>query len=157
LALVVDASVGLKWVLDEPDSHLAQALVRIEPDLLVPDFSLNEATSILWLQVRRKLFTPDEAQEGLALLRAQVEPTPTAHMRLHELALDIGIATNHSTCDTMYLAFAIAMRASALVTADGAFARSMQNYPDATLTTMELSLEAWAKSQDDGAHRGPAG
>jgi predicted nucleic acid-binding protein len=82
LALVVDASVGLKWVLEEPDSHLAEALVRIEPDLLVPDFWLNEATNVLWLQVRRNLFTPEEAREGLALRRAQVEPTPTAHMRL---------------------------------------------------------------------------
>jgi len=61
--------VGLKWVLQEPDSHLAAALVRSEPDLLVPDFWLNEATNVLWLQVRRKLFTPDEAREGLALLR----------------------------------------------------------------------------------------
>jgi hypothetical protein len=34
LALVVDASIGLKWVLEEPDSHLAEALVHIEPDLL---------------------------------------------------------------------------------------------------------------------------
>jgi hypothetical protein len=92
VALVVDASVGLKWILPEPDSHLAAALVRSEPDLLVPDFWLNDATNVLWLQGRRKLFTPGEAREGLALLRAQVEPTPTADMRLHDLALDIGIA-----------------------------------------------------------------
>jgi predicted nucleic acid-binding protein len=100
LALVVDASMGLKWVLEEPGSHLAQALIRIGPDSLVPDFRLNEATNVLWLQVRRKLLSPDEARDGLALLRAQVEPTPTAHMRLHEAALEIGIATNHSTDDT---------------------------------------------------------
>ena len=118
MALVVDASVGLKWVLEEPDSDLAEALVRIEPDLLVPDFWLNEAINVLWLQVRRKLFTPDEAREGLALLQAQIEPTPTAHMRLHEVALDIGIAINHSTYDTLYLAFAVAMGANAVVTAD---------------------------------------
>ena len=150
MALVVDASVGLKLVLEEPDSHLAEALVRIEPDLLAPDFWLNEAISVLWLQTRRKLLTPDEAREGLALLRAQVEPTPTAHMRLHEVALDIGIAANHSTYDTMYLAFAIAMGARAVVTADGAFVRSMQTHPDATLSAMMLSLEAWAKSQGAG-------
>src|SRR5215471_13984348 len=38
VALVVEVSVGLKWILQEPDSHLAEALVRSEPDLLVPDF-----------------------------------------------------------------------------------------------------------------------
>jgi len=147
VALVVDASVGLKWVLQEPDSHLAEALARSEPDLLVPDFWLNEATNILWLQVRRKLFTPDEAREGLALLRAQVEPTPTAHMRLHDLALDISIAIDHSTYDTLYLAFAVAMGASAVVVADGPFLRSIRTHPDPSLSAMVLSLDGWARSQ----------
>jgi predicted nucleic acid-binding protein len=151
VALVVVASVGLKWILQEPDSHLAEALVRSEPDLLVPDFWLNEATNVLWLQVRRKLFTPDEAREGLALLRAQVEPTPTAHMRLHDLALDIGIAIDQSTCDTLYLAFAVAMGASAVVVADGPFLQSMRTHPDPTLSAMVLSLDTWARSQGEGA------
>ena len=146
MALVVDASGGIKWVLQEPDSHLAEALVRTEPDLLVPDFWLHEATNVLWLQVRRKLFTPDEARDGLALLRAQVEPTPTAHMRLHDLALDIGIAIDHPTYDTLYLAFAVAMGASAVVAADGPFLRSIRSHPDPTLAAMVLSLDAWASS-----------
>jgi predicted nucleic acid-binding protein len=151
VALVVDASVGLKWILQEPDSHLAEALVRSEPDLLVPDFWLNEATNVLWLQVRRKLFTPDEAREGLALLRTQVEPTPTAHMRLHDLALDISIAIDHSTYDTLYLAFAVAMGASAVVAVDSPFVRSIRAHPDPTLSAMVLSLDAWARSQGGGA------
>ena len=53
LALVVDASVGLKWVLQEPDSHLADALARSGANLLVPDFWLNEATNVVWLQASR--------------------------------------------------------------------------------------------------------
>jgi predicted nucleic acid-binding protein len=151
VALVVDASVGLKWILQEPDSHLAEALVRSEPDLLVPDFWLNEATNVLWLQVRRKLFTPDEAREGLVLLRAQVEPTPTAHMRLHDLALEIGIVIDHSTYDTLYLAFAVAMGASAVVAADGPFLQSIRAHPDPTLSAMMLSLDTWARSRGGGA------
>ena len=77
MALVVDASVALKWVLDEPDSHLAQALAEGDEALLMPDFWLNEACNVLWLQVRKRIFSPDEAREGLALLRGVVEPTPT--------------------------------------------------------------------------------
>ena len=95
MPLVVDASVALKWVLYEPDSHVAEALVWIEPELLIPDFWLGEATNVLWVQVRRKLLTPDEAREGLALLRALIQTTPTACMDLHEVALEIGIAVNH--------------------------------------------------------------
>jgi len=96
-------------VLREPDSRLAEALVRIEPDLLVPDFWLIEATNVLWVQVRRNILTAEEAREGLDLLKTLIPPTLTTGMALHEVALDIGIAVNHSTYDTLYLAFAIAM------------------------------------------------
>lgn len=147
MTLVVDASVGLKWVLKECDSSLAEALVRLEPDLLVPDFWLNEATNVLWLQVRRKLFTPQEARQGLALLSAQIKPTPTAGMGLHEVALDIGIAINHSSYDTLYLAFAIAVGASAVVAADRGFIRSVSTHPDRNIAALMLPLDAWARSK----------
>ncbi|MGH7066372.1 MAG: type II toxin-antitoxin system VapC family toxin [Acetobacteraceae bacterium] len=154
MALVVDASVALKWVLKEPDSPLAEALLRTEPDLLVPDFWLNEATNVLWLQVRRKLFAPGEAREGLALLRAQIEPTPTSGMRLHEVALEIGMSLNHSTCDTLYLAFAIAVGAAAVVSADGPFIEAITGTSDPSLSAMVLPLDAWAKSRGVGQPQG---
>jgi predicted nucleic acid-binding protein len=47
LSLVVDASVALNWVRQESDSPFAEALVRIEPELLVPDFWHDEATNVL--------------------------------------------------------------------------------------------------------------
>ena len=146
MPLVVDASVALKWVLQEPDSHLAEALLRIEAELLVPDFWLGEAANVLWVQVRRKLLTPDEAREGLALLRVLIEPTPTAGMGLHEVALEIGIAVNHSTYDTLYLAFAIAMGARGVVVADGLFVRDMRGHPDPALAQMVVPLDEWARA-----------
>ena len=36
VAFVVDASVGLKWVLQQPDSPQAERLARSDVDLLVP-------------------------------------------------------------------------------------------------------------------------
>jgi hypothetical protein len=145
LAIVVDASVALKWVLQEPDSRLAEALIRTETDLLVPDFWLGEATNVLWLQVRRKRLTPTEAREGLVLLRAALDPTPTAELNLHEVALEIGLAANHSTYDTLYLAFAIAMGARGVVVADGPFVRDMRTHPDPALAAMLIPLDAWAR------------
>ena len=135
-------------VLQEPDSPAAAALLRIEPDLLIPDFWLGEATNVLWVQVRRKLFTPDEAREALALLRAAIEPTPTADLNLHEAALDIGIAVNHSTYDTMYLAFAVAMGARGVVVSDGPFVRDMRTHPDPALAAMLIPLDEWARSNN---------
>ena len=144
MTLVVDASVGLKWVLQEADSRLAERLARSDVDLLVPDFWLHEACNVLWLQVRRKLFTPNEAREALALLRAQVEPTPTAELSLHDVALEIGLTVNHSTYDTLYVAFALAMGAERVVVADGPFVTAMQTHPDPTLAGILLPLAAWA-------------
>jgi hypothetical protein len=146
LALVVDASVALKWVLQEPDSRFADALVRTEADLLVPDFWLGEATNVLWLQVRRKLFSPEEAREGLAILRDLIQPTPTAGMNLHDVALEIGLEIGHSTYDTLYLAFAVAMGASGVVVADRPFVRAMQAHPDPALAAMLIPLDAWARA-----------
>ena len=145
MALVVDAGVALKWVLQEPDSHLAQALAEASEALLVPDFWLNEACNVLWLHVRKRLLTPDEAREGLALLRVLVEPTPTGALELHDLALEIGVAANHSTYDTLYLAFAVAIGARAVVVADTSFVNDMRRHPDPALAAMLLPLDAWAQ------------
>ena len=123
-------------------------MLRIEPDLLIPDFWLGEAANVLWVQVRRKLFTPDEAREALALLRATIEPTPTADLNLHEAAVDIGIAVNHSTYDTMYLAFAVAMGARGVVVPDGPFVRDMRTHPDPALAAMLIPLDEWARSNN---------
>jgi predicted nucleic acid-binding protein len=67
-------------------------------------------------------------------------------MGLHQVALDIGIQINNSTYDTLYVAFAVAMGASAVIAADGPFLRSMQKHSDSTLSAMMLSLDAWAKT-----------
>lgn len=76
------------------------------------------ARNVLWVQVRRKLLTPAEARDALALLRAQLQATPTADLRLHETAREIGLAINHPSYDPPYVAFAIAMGADKVVVAD---------------------------------------
>jgi predicted nucleic acid-binding protein len=147
VALVVDASVALKWVLPEPDSHLAQALAEGDEELLVPDFWLNEACNVCWLQVRKGTWSADEAREALQLLRAQVPPTPTGDLALHDVALDIGLATGHSTYDTLYVAFAVAMGARGVVAADGPFVRDMRRHPDPALAAMLIPLADWGREK----------
>jgi predicted nucleic acid-binding protein len=148
LALVVDASVGLKWVLNEPDCDTARDLAVSDELLLLPDFWLNEACNVLWVQVRKGILTPDEAREGLELLREQVEPTPTAELALHDTALDIALAINHSTYDTMYVAFAIAMAADRVVVADGPFVRAMRTHPDPVIANILVPLGNWAATRE---------
>ena len=88
-----------------------------------------------------------EAREGLALLRALVPPTPTGALDLHDVALDIGMAVNHSTYDTLYLAFAIAMDARGVVVADGPFVRDMARHPDPVLAGMLIPLSEWGRGR----------
>ena len=151
MRLVVDASVGLKWVLPEPDSHLAPALVESSEALLIPDFRLNKPCNLLWRQVRKTLLSPDEVRSALGLLRRQLSPVHTGDLGLHEVALDLGLAVNQSTCDTLYVAFAIAMGADRVVAADGPFIGKMQSHPDPCVAGMMLTLDQRAAGRAPSA------
>ncbi len=83
----MDANVAVKWLLAESGSHLAQALAEGGEEILLPDFWLNEAANVCWLQTRKGIWLEDEAGEGLALLRARVSSTPTRHLALYDVPL----------------------------------------------------------------------
>ena len=144
MGLVVDASVALKWVLDEPDSHLAITMAQTESNLLIPDFWLEEATNVLWHRVQRKMLAPDDAREFLVVLRGMLPPFPTGDMALHDVALSIGIEARHSTYDTRYVAFAVAMGASGVISADPSFIRDMRTHSDPVLAGLPVALHDWA-------------
>lgn len=133
-------------MLQEPDSEVAERLALGRSDLLVPDFWLNEATNVLWLQVHRRLLSPAEAREGLELLKQLVPATPTGDMGLHAVALEIGLAVGHSTYDTLYVAFALAVGATNLVVADRGFVDVMARHPDPALAGMLLPLKEWGRA-----------
>ena len=65
-----------------------------------------------------------------------------------EVGRDIGIAVNHSTYDTLYLAFAVAMGARGVVVSDGPFVRDMRTHPDPVLAAMLIPLDGWARSNN---------
>ncbi|NBB70656.1 MAG: hypothetical protein GVY33_10105 [Alphaproteobacteria bacterium] len=74
MALEVDASVALKWALQEPDGPLAEALLSSAEDLFVPDLWVHQAANVLWVQVHRRTtpqrrsWTAAEARTGRDLL-----------------------------------------------------------------------------------------
>jgi len=146
MRLVVDASVALKWVLTEPDTAWAYALLESQEDLVLPDFCMAEATNVIWLQVRRKVLTPQQAGKRLGFFRALSFLEPTGDLGLHEMALDVGITVNHSTYDTLYVAFAVAVGADHVIVADGPFTRNMRAHPNLTLSKIILPLNEWAAS-----------
>ena len=68
--VIVDASIVLKWVLDEPDSDTADALLTEWTDkgfiVLAPTLLAYEIANILHQNVRKGEITLDRVKEGLA-------------------------------------------------------------------------------------------
>jgi predicted nucleic acid-binding protein len=116
--LVIDASVALKWVLDEPDS--AAALVLREDELMAPSLWLAEVANALWRTERMGLLSSEEARGLLAdLSNAPIVSFPLE--RYVEQALTLGMELQHPIYDCVYLALAMHHNVP-VVTADRRFA-----------------------------------
>lgn len=133
-------------MLPEPDRHLAWALFGAGEPLLISDFWLPEETNVLWVAARRGTLTAQEARESLALLGQLLPPTPTETLNLHGPALDLSLALGHPAYDTLYLAFARAVGARAVIAADRPLAGAVARHPDPAVAGMVIPLEEWARA-----------
>jgi predicted nucleic acid-binding protein len=125
VSIVIDASVALKWVLDEPGSDKAAALC--DQQLIAPALWLIEAANALWRSTRLGQITQDEAAERLAeLMNAPVATLAVEPYLGH--ALDLATAIGHPVSDCLYLALAVRHQ-TYVVTADRRFA-SAANLPE---------------------------
>ncbi len=112
--VLVDASVAIKWVVDEPGSAVAALL--LERRLMAPDLLSSECANILWKKVMLRELTAEEADlAARALEGAEVELVATRPYLAAAAA--IAIELDHPAYDGIYLAVAEAM-ALPLVTAD---------------------------------------
>lgn len=111
---VIDASVAIKWVVDEPGTE--QALLLRRKRLFAPDLLIAECANILWKKVRRKELSEAEAILAARLLqRADIQLEP---MRpLLEPATRLALALGHPAYDCTYLALAEVLSCP-VVTAD---------------------------------------
>ncbi|HLI12666.1 MAG TPA: type II toxin-antitoxin system VapC family toxin [Alphaproteobacteria bacterium] len=117
--LVVDASVAIKWVVQEQGT--AEALLLRRHNLSAPELLIPECANILWKKVRRRELTEQEARLAARLLeRADIDLAPTR--RLLEPATMLAIALDHPAYDCVYLALAATL-ACDFVTADERLSR----------------------------------
>lgn len=119
--IVVDASVVLKWFVVEEDSPAALR-VRIEHDIVAPDFLLIECRNALLNKVRRRELEQALAEDAESALDAvglgiAVLPSPPMLRDAFAIALDLG----EPIYDCIYLAAAVATDRT-LITADARFA-----------------------------------
>ncbi|MGH6986632.1 MAG: type II toxin-antitoxin system VapC family toxin [Caulobacteraceae bacterium] len=118
MRFVVDASVALKWVIEEAGSPQAVAL-RSAEQLLAPDLILAECVNALWKKVRRAEIDPETCHQAARLLaQAPVEIRPTRD--LVTLAMEMTFILDHPAYDCFYLALAFS-EGCALVSADERF------------------------------------
>jgi predicted nucleic acid-binding protein len=113
---VIDASVALKWFVDEDGSVQAAALLAGLDLLIAPDLVLAEVGNAAWKAVHNGTKHPEQFDHAAARLpAASDELTPLAS--LSRRAAVIALALDHPVHDCCYLALAEA-RGATLVTAD---------------------------------------
>jgi predicted nucleic acid-binding protein len=135
--LVIDASIAVKWVVEEHGT--AEALVlRQKAKLIAPELLIAECANILWKKVQRGELLKDEALLAARLLQgAEIELLPTRF--LFEAATRMSIEIDHPAYDCLYLALALEKKCQ-FVTADERLLRKLHQGRQRTLRDRAISL-----------------
>ena len=136
-AIVVDASVALKWVIDEEGSDRASQLLDGRP-LHTPALLLTEAANALWVIRRRGMIDASAAADALEHLRTAPFVLPPADADLIGPAFRIAQLIDHPVYDCVYLALAVE-RGAPVVTADRRLISAAKQDPDVAMFVRSLS------------------
>jgi predicted nucleic acid-binding protein len=127
--VVLDASVILKWLLEdptrEPDTEKAlaviESVVRRGLEILQPVHWLAEVAAVA------ARLTPQTAVRDVEMLTALEFPT-TDDPNVMRRATNLAIETNHHLFDTLYHAVALENEDALLVTADDRYHMKAEHY-----------------------------
>lgn len=117
---VVDASVAVKWLVDEPGSAEAARLLDENVPLVAPELIYSEAANALWAIARRGRIEASDVRTALDLLAEA--PLSVPHPMKHLMAAAARLAgdLDHPVYDCLYLALAI-QEQRPVITADRQF------------------------------------
>jgi predicted nucleic acid-binding protein len=139
--VVIDASIAIKWVVEEEGTALALSVRSSYDKLLAPDLLASECANVLWKKAARGELMAQEAQMAARLLAASdIELIGTRAFL--ETATRLAIRLNHPAYDCTYLALAMAQDCP-FVTADAAFVGKVRaaDAPAATGTVLLLGVD----------------
>ena len=135
--LVIDASIAVKWVVEEEGTPEALAL-RQKAKLIAPELLVAECANILWKKVQRGELLKDEALLAARLLQgAEIELLPM--WSLFETATRMSIEIDHPAYDCLYLALAVEKKCR-FVTADERLLRKLHQGRHRMLRGRSISL-----------------
>lgn len=116
MALVVDASVAVKWLVVEEDSADARELVAADEELHVPRLLVSEVANAVWRKVRLSQVDRRAAGDLLATM-SDMPVRWHADETICGDAIRLAIAHDRPVYDMMYVALARRLGAR-VVTAD---------------------------------------
>lgn len=105
MKLVVDASVAVKWLLEEDGSAQARGVLSSRASLLAPELILAETSNVAWKKLRRGEITREHARAIVHLLPRLLDDI-AGLAPLSAAALTIARDLDHPVYDTYYLALA---------------------------------------------------
>ena len=123
MRLVVDASVAVKWLVEEEGSETAERLLRGNSDLHAPRLLASEVANAVWRKARAGEIGRGEA----GMLVHAISEIPLHWCKDEELGADavrLALAFDRPVYDCVYLALAHRIGAQ-LVTADARFANAL--------------------------------
>ncbi|NLH87590.1 MAG: type II toxin-antitoxin system VapC family toxin [Firmicutes bacterium] len=136
----VDASLVVKWLVDEPDSHRALALLEEwivqGTRLIAPSLLDYEVGSVLRKLAARGVLPIDSARERLHLYEAldiELLSPPFIIRRAWELSVGYGLYTVY---DASYVALA-ELTGTRLYTCDGALVRALGGSTDMIINPLD--------------------
>ena len=114
--VTVDASVAVKWILEEEEHFEALALLEDRVRLHAPTLLLAEVGNVIWRRVRLRRLDGSPGRKAFARVRSAIDRFHALEA-LSDAALDISLDLDHPIYDCFYLACA-EREDTALVTAD---------------------------------------
>ena len=135
MSLIVDASVVIKWFVNEPLHENARQILTSREVLHAPDLLISEIGNIAWKKMMRGEIEETHAQSIVLSLRG-IPITLHPSVELIDRALQIATAIKHPVYDCLYLACAETL-GSRLVTADEKLKRVLS---ESTLSNICRSL-----------------
>lgn len=128
IGYVVDASIAVKWLVQESFSEEAASLLNDRITLIAPELLFAEAANALWAMCRRGDISNADFTEAVGVLKAAPVAIPASMRQLSAAAGRLAIDLEHPVYDCIYLALAM-QEQYPVITADRRFHETVSRHP----------------------------